>query len=234
MSARGQAVSAADLSERVLNMQKPPMSLAEKAYTVIEEMIVTLQLAPGTVFSEAELSRQIDIGRTPLREALQRLTAERLVVTMPRRGMMVTEVNITEQLALLETRRVLDHLIATRAAKRATDKHRQELGDLATALTAAAAENHTDDFMRFDRECDRVLEEASRNAFAAQACAPLHAHCRRFWYAYQNNGDLNQSAALHSALMARVSEADPEGAGEASDKLMNYLEEFTRSALDLY
>lgn len=221
-------------SERVLDMQKPPLSLAEKAYTVIEEMIVTLKLAPGTVFSEAELSRQIDIGRTPLREALQRLTAERLVVTMPRRGMMVTEVNITEQLALLETRRVLDHLIATRAAKRATDKHRQALKDLAEALTAAAAENHTSEFMRLDRECDRVLEEASRNSFAAQACAPLHAHCRRFWYAYQNNGDLNQSAALHSALMNHVATGNHEEAGSASDTLMNYLEEFTRSALDLF
>ncbi|WP_207862808.1 GntR family transcriptional regulator [Acanthopleuribacter pedis] len=215
-------------------MQKPPLSLADKAYTVIEEMIVTLNLAPGTVFSEAELSRQIDIGRTPLREALQRLTAERLVVTMPRRGMMVTELNITEQLALLETRRVLDHLIATRAAKRATAKHRDELKTLAQALTSAAADKNTAEFMRLDRECDRVLEEASRNSFAAQACAPLHAHCRRFWYAYQNNGDLNQSAALHSALMTHVANDDPEGAGKASDTLMNYLEEFTRSALDLY
>ena len=86
-------------------MSKPSMSLAEKAYDRVEEMIVTLELEPGSVFSEVELSKRIEIGRTPLREALQRLSADRLVKTMPRRGMVVTEINIREQLALLETRR---------------------------------------------------------------------------------------------------------------------------------
>ncbi|QTD47559.1 GntR family transcriptional regulator [Sulfidibacter corallicola] len=215
-------------------MQKQPSSLAEKAYSVIEEMIVTLKLAPGTIFSEAELSREINIGRTPLREALQRLTSERLVVTMPRRGMMVTEVNITEHLALLETRRVLDRLIATRAARRATPEHRAQLADLAANLAAAARTQHTAEFMRYDRECDQVLEDASRNPFAARACAPLHAHCRRFWYLYQGNGDLGQSATLHAKLMDTVAEGNEEAAAAASDQLMDYLEQFTRAALEMF
>jgi DNA-binding GntR family transcriptional regulator len=61
----------------------PPPTLADQAYDAVEALIVTLELAPGSVFSEAELSERVGIGRTPLREALLRLTAERLVVSLP-------------------------------------------------------------------------------------------------------------------------------------------------------
>ena len=95
-------------------------SLADQAYNLVERMIVTLELIPGAVFSESELSEQIGIGRTPLREALQRLASDRLVVALPRRGMMVTDIHVTEYLALLDTRRVLDRLIVVRACRRST------------------------------------------------------------------------------------------------------------------
>lgn len=58
-------------------------SLAEQAYDAVERMIVTLDLAPGSVFTEAELAESIGIGRTPLREALQRLAAAHLVQALP-------------------------------------------------------------------------------------------------------------------------------------------------------
>ena len=64
----------------------PAQSLTDRAYAELEEMIVTLKLAPGAAVSEAELSSHLGIGRTPIREALQRLARERLVVILPRRG----------------------------------------------------------------------------------------------------------------------------------------------------
>jgi DNA-binding GntR family transcriptional regulator len=82
-------------------------SLTERAYRQIEELIVTLQIPPGTVVSEASLSERLAIGRTPIREALQRLARERLVVVLPRRGIMVSEINVRTQLRLLEVRREL-------------------------------------------------------------------------------------------------------------------------------
>src|SRR5262249_44464891 len=95
-------------------------SLTEKAYRQIEELIVTLQIPPGTVVSEAQLSERLAIGRTPIREALQRLARERLVVVLPRRGIMVSEINVRTQLRLLEVRRELERLIARSAARRAS------------------------------------------------------------------------------------------------------------------
>jgi DNA-binding GntR family transcriptional regulator len=208
-------------------------SLAEEAYVRLEEMIVTLELQPGSVHSEADLSRTIGIGRTPLREALQRLQAQRLVTTLPRRGVVISEINIVDYLTLLETRRVLDRLIATKAARRATPEQREVLRRRAASMAKAAARGDMPEFMRLDTEFDHLVEAASRSAFALQASVPLHAHCRRFWYLYRHNGDLPRAAELHAALMEAVAVGDEEAAGNASDALVDYLDEFARTALDL-
>ncbi len=209
-------------------------SLADQAYTLIEEMIVTLKLPPGHVFSESDLSIQTGIGRTPIREALQRLASGHLVATIPRRGVMVTEVNITEHLAILETRRVLDRLIAVKAARRASADQCDLIRELALAIRKAAGEEDIPEFMRLDREFDQQVGEASRNLYATRACAPLHAHCRRFWYLNRHNGDLTRSAALHGALMFAVADRNEAEAATCSDRLIDYLETFTRAELDLF
>ena len=208
-------------------------SLAEQAYRVVEELIVTLALPPGHVFSEGELSQQINIGRTPLREALQRLAADHLVKALPRKGMMVSEINITDHLAMLETRRVLDRLVVSRAARRATDEQGEQLASIRQEMDAAAAGGDIAAFMRLDRSCDDVLEAASRNPFAAQALTSLHAHCRRFWYQYQHEGDIATSASLHTKMIDAVLSRDEENAADAADAIIDYLENFTRQALDL-
>jgi DNA-binding GntR family transcriptional regulator len=209
------------------------LSLGDEAYIRLEEMIVTLELQPGSVFSESDLSRKVRIGRTPLREALQRLQAQRLVTTLPRRGVVVSDINIVDYLALLETRRVLDRLVATKAARRATPEQRRALEKTAQAMAVAAARGDMAEFMRLDTVFDRLVEAASRSAFALQASVPLHAHCRRFWYLYRHNGDLPRAAELHAAMMNAVAAGDEAAAGAASDTLVDYLEEFARTALDI-
>jgi DNA-binding GntR family transcriptional regulator len=208
-------------------------SLADEAYARLEEMIVTLQVQPGTVLSESDLSKRVGIGRTPLREALQRLQAHRLVTTLPRRGVVVSDINIVDYLALLETRRVLDRLVATKAARRATPAQREALRKTASGMQRAAAREDMNEFMRLDTAFDQLVEAAARSAFALQASVPLHAHCRRFWYLYRHNGDLPRAADLHAGLMEAVAAGDEDAAGQASDALVNYLEEFARTALDL-
>ncbi len=201
-------------------------SLAAQAYDTVEAMIVTLKLPPGTVFSEAELREQVGFGRTPLREALQRLTSDRLLVTMPRRGMMVTAIDLVDFHALLETRRALDGLIAARAARRATPIQHEAFAAQLDAMQQAAAVGDLDAFMLADRAADEVLAAAAQNPFAAQAVAPLHAHCRRFWYAHQHNGDLARSADLHQHVLAAVRARDPRMAEAATDTLIDYLDAF--------
>ncbi len=210
------------------------MSLADQAYDLLEERIVTLALEPGQVLSEVALRDELGIGRTPLREALQRLAADRLVLILPRRGMMIANINITDHLALLETRRVLDRLIAERAARHATTDQREALRMCAEAMNKAGKAEDLPGFLRQDQVFDRLLAEAAKNPFAVDAVRPLHTHCRRFWYAYRDQGDLGYSVSLHTKLMQAVIDGDVPAAGAASDALVHYLITFTRTPLDAY
>jgi DNA-binding GntR family transcriptional regulator len=211
-----------------------PTSLAEKAYAQLEEMIATLELRPGSVVTEGELASRLRIGRTPLREALQRLAAVRLLTTLPRRGLVITEVNLTDHLGVLETRRVLDRLIAVGAARRATPQQRQSLSEFAALMEQAAGSGNITEFMLLDQDFDELMAGASHNPAASTAIAPLHVHCRRFWYLYKHQGDLQRSARLHEELITAVVQGDEERAARASDELMHYLEDFTRAAFELY
>src|SRR5256884_312360 len=144
-------------------------SLTDLAYAHLEELIVTLKLAPGAVVSESDLSELTGIGRTPIREALQRLAREKLVSILPRRGIVVTEINVGNQLRLLEVRRELERLIARSAARRATDAERQRFQDLARLFERSARANDDVTFMRTDREFNTLCSAAAHNEFAAGA-----------------------------------------------------------------
>ena len=91
-------------------------SLTDRAYRELEEMIVTLQLEPNAVLSETALSQDLGIGRTPIREALQRLAREGLVMILPRKGILVSEINPRKQLLLLAVRREIERLLARASA----------------------------------------------------------------------------------------------------------------------
>jgi len=209
-------------------------SLADRAYQQLESMIVTLQLQPGSIVTEGELGTLLGIGRTPLREAIQRLAAQRLVSTLPRRGLTISEINLADHLGVLETRKALDRLIASGAARRAMPDQRERLKEFAHLMEHAAATENLTEFMRLDRDLDLLMADASHNAAASHALGPLHTHCRRFWYWYRHQGDLPKAAELHEALILAVVEGNEEAAAAASDELLAYLEQFTRSAIDIY
>src|ERR1700761_2941659 len=150
-------------------------TLTDRAYRELEEMIVTLQLSPGTVLSEQVLALRLKIGRTPIREALQRLARDGLVVIMPRRGIMVSEINLRLQLRLLEVRRELERLMAGLAAERATPEERREFAEMAEAMLAAAARSDDIAFMRLDQRFNMMVAEAARNEFARRSMGLMNA-----------------------------------------------------------
>ncbi len=210
----------------------PAQSLTDRAYAEIEEMIITLRLAPGSAISESDLSAHLGIGRTPIREALQRLARERLVSIFPRRGIIVTEINVASQLRLLETRRELERLIARSAARRATDDERDRFRALAAAFEAAAKANDDVTFMRIDRDFNVLCSAASHNEFAAGAMSLMHSLSRRFWYLhYKQAADMPLTAKLHADIARAIAAGDEDRAAKASDRLLNLIEKFTRSTV---
>jgi DNA-binding GntR family transcriptional regulator len=211
---------------------EPGASLSERAYRRLEEMIVTLQLAPGSVVSETALSKRLGIGRTPIREALQQLARERLVVVLPRRGIMVSEVNVRTQLRLLEARRELERLIARRAARRASEAERTRFREVADGMEDAARKNDDIGFLRLDHEFNGLTLKASRNEFAAGAMTLMQGLSRRFWYIHHKEvADLLITARLHAEIARAIAASDEGRAGQASDKLIDYVEKCARATV---
>lgn len=207
-------------------------SLTEKAYAQLEEMIVTLKLDPGSTLSEADLVSRLDIGRTPVREALHRLSREGLVLILPRKGVLVTEINPAKQLLALELRREQERLMARTGAIRATDEERKEFRRIAKGMKQASSKSDDLKFMRHDGELNRLVARACHNEYAARAMQALQGLSRRFWYVhYKSAADMPLCARLHGELAMKIADGDASGAAEASDRLLDYVEDFTKLTL---
>lgn len=213
--------------------RRPAETLTERAYRALEEAIVTLALPPGEVVSEAQLAARLEIGRTPIREALQRLAREGLVRILPRRGVVVAAVEVGEQLRLLEVRREIERLVARTAARRASAPQRERFLELAAAMDQAVADNDETAFLRLDQALNQAVLAAARNEFATAAMALMHGLSRRFWFIHwRRSAELAPSAEVHAALARAIAAGEAEAAAAASDRLMDYIEAFTRTTLD--
>jgi DNA-binding GntR family transcriptional regulator len=207
-------------------------SLTDQAYTILEEMIVTLKLPPGAAVSEARLSQVLGIGRTPIREALQRLARERLVTILPRRGIIVSEINVKSQLRLLEVRREVERLIARSAARLALPAERARFVEIARIFEQSAKTNDETTFIRVDREFNELCSTAARNEFGAGAMTLMHSLSRRFWFIhYQEAADMPATAKLHANIARAIAKGDEEAAGRALDRLIDEIDKFTRATV---
>ena len=209
-------------------------TLTDRAYRLIEELIVTLALPPETILSEQSLAQRLGIGRTPIREALQRLARDGLVVILPRRGILVSQINLKTQMRLLEVRRELERLMARGAAERATPEEIAKFAGIARDMRAASDQADDLTFMRLDRSLNELVSQAARNEFAARAMGLMHGLSRRFWYQhYREAGDLPLSARLHADLAEAIAKCNADAAGKASDKLIDYIESFARKTIEM-
>lgn len=205
---------------------------ADVAYDVIEALISTLKLAPGSPIVEAELVELSQLGRTPVREALLRMVAIGLIDQQPRRGLVVSSIDLADHLDVIQTRRVLERLIAACAARRATAAQREEILRRAECMVQAAQGGQLDDYMRADHELDQINHQASQNYSAVQCVLPLIVKCRRFWYAYQHEGEIKEGARHHLSLAQGIASANEKAAMQGADQLMDYLEKFARRIIN--
>lgn len=207
-------------------------SLTDQAYSTLEEMIVTLKLPPGAAVSEAGLSEALGIGRTPIREALQRLARERLVTILPRRGIIVSEINVKSQLRLLEVRREVERLVVRSAARRAQPEERARFAEIARIFEKSARSNDETTFIRTDREFNDLCTQSARNEFGTGAMMLMHSLSRRFWFIhYKQAADMPATAKLHADIARAISQGDERAAADALDRLIDEIEEFTRATV---
>ncbi|MDT8991272.1 GntR family transcriptional regulator [Curvibacter sp. APW13] len=214
--------------------ERPPIKLraADQAYEAIEVLISTLRLEPGSPIVEADLVAMTSLGRTPVREALLRMVSIGLIQQQPRRGLVVSNIDLADHLDVIQTRRALERLIAACAARRATAMQRQEVLRRAQAMVDAAAQGDLDAYMQADHALDVVIHLASQNQSAVQCVLPLIVKCRRFWYAYQHEGEIAEGARHHLALAQGIASANESAAMLGADQLMDYLEKFARRVIN--
>lgn len=210
---------------------RPPAvraTLADEAYLRLEELIVTLKLEPGRVVSEQELGDLLGIGRTPIREALHRLATQRLIRVLPRLGVVISDIDVKGQLRLLEVRRELERLLCRSASRRANPAQRAGFQELQRAFEACARSGDAERFMQEDRRFNELCLHAARNEFAASALAMMNSLSRRFWFLhYRQAADLPLTARLHAAVAAAIAQGQPDAAAQASDRLLDAIEQFT-------
>jgi len=216
----------------------PKRRAADVAYDAIESLISTMRIEPGSPVVEGELVELTGLGRTPVREALLRMTAIGLITQQPRRGLLVSNIDLADHLDVIQTRRVLEDVIARCSARRASTAQRKEIVRCAVdALRAermvkAAERGNLTEYMRADHELDLINHLACQNKSAVNAVVPLIVQCRRFWYAYQHQGDIVAAAHAHLQLAEGIATGHEDDAVTGANKLLDYLEAFARRIID--
>ncbi|MDQ0092874.1 GntR family transcriptional regulator [Paeniglutamicibacter psychrophenolicus] len=201
------------------------MTKADDAYVLLAEMIEVGRLSPGDFHTESGLVEELGIGRTPLREAVQRLDRDRLVRIRPGRGIEIPTNSVEDQLRRLEVRRAVEPLAVALACERATPGELAAVGVLADELVEI---NGLEAYVAAVRDTHRLLCEAAHNEYLSDTMTPLQGLSRKFWLAHvlDPEAEVGAGKELHLALLRHMVARDAEAAATASIRLNDYLVEF--------
>lgn len=204
--------------------------VATRAYRVLEHMIVTLELAPSSFVTEGALIERLGFGRTPVREAIQRLAWEGLLDVRPRAGIAVAPLHPGDWLRVIDARRGIEVVLARSAARFVTREAADLFHEAALAMQKAVISGNVLSFIQADKQLDEALAIAADNPFAARVAAPLQTHSRRFWFRYKADTGLAESAEHHVALIRSILDGDEEAAAKDAKKLMALLRHHAEAA----
>lgn len=207
--------------------------ISDTAYTAIQHLIVTGKLRGGSMISENDLREQLNCGRTPIREALQRLQLEGFVDIHPRRGALVTTFDIHKQLELLELRRPLEDLMVRLAAMRADHDERDEMIVLANNLQTAVRSGDRDRYFDINKQTHEIEARAAKNSMLQKSIGQVHLLSRRFWYSFiTGNETFSIAAEHHCAVLRAIAAGQPDIAAAHAIDLLDHLEKVTRETID--
>ena len=208
-----------------------PLSSAEQTYRQLEQKIVLTELKPGMMYTEMELARLLDAGRTPVREALQRLAGEGLVAIIQRRGVQITEIDLDVQLDLLEVRRPIQNLAAECAANRASDIERQQLLQFSEELALDVNRPPQDRAHALNRvrRAHELVIAAGHNPFVERSLRVVKGLSQRFWVHHLKPDDYKPGIDAHIKILRAAASGDAAAAIAASNRHMDYLEAFARA-----
>jgi len=206
-------------------------SLADRAYYRLRELIVSLELAPGSIVDERELQTRLGIGRTPVREALRALARENLVEVHARRGMFVSSVEVGDLAALSEVRETLEGFAAGLAAERRTADDLVETTSLLTELAAHATLDERA-LIELDQRLHRHVWRCTHNTFLEETLDGYYVLTLRIWFmALDRVARLDEAVHEHRELLEAISGGDADRAEQAMRRHVLGFESAIRAVL---
>jgi DNA-binding GntR family transcriptional regulator len=193
------------------------------AYLALEHLIVTLALKPGALVTEKQLIELAGHGRTPVREAIQKLAWQGLITIRPRVGLQVAEISPDDHANVMQVRRELEPLAAALTAEHADRQQRAALVECARMMSDCAITGDLAGFFAADKNFDEILEDACPNEFITAALAPVQTHSRRLWYSSASPARMDRSISLHVSVIRAIQQAKPIEAAAAMAALIDYL-----------
>lgn len=203
---------------------------AGRAYRALERMIATLELPPSSTTTEGALIEKLDLGRTPVREAIQRLAWEGFIIVRPRSGLQVAALNVADWPLVIDARTGIEQVLARGAANNITEKIAVRLREASQDMENATSSQDVLAFMAADKMFDELIAHASGNIFAVRVAGPLQTHSRRFWYRYQSENGLPQVAGQHIRLIEAILKRDADKASAEMSDLLNFQRELATKA----
>lgn len=203
---------------------------AARAYRALERLIVTLDLAPGSVTTETALVERVGLGRTPVREAIQRLSWEGLMEIRPRAGIAVAALHVGDWRKVIDARRGVEILLARQAARNVANEAAEQFREAALAMQRAVINGNVIFFLEADKALDEAMAFAAENPYASRLAAPLQTHSRRFWFRYKSDTGLTEAAEHHVGIIKAILDRDEEAAGKEAKRLMALLRSHAEAA----
>jgi GntR family transcriptional regulator, rspAB operon transcriptional repressor len=207
-------------------------SQSDHAYRDIRALIVTLELAPGSLLSEPDLQQRLGLGRTPIREALRTLAHERLVDVYPRRGMFVAALDPRDLAALSEVREQLEPYAARLAAQRRTVEDLEVIDDLLAAIDTNAHDPDMRILIELDQRIHHHVYRCAHNDFLQGVCIEHYMHALRIWFlALDRVSHLGDAVAEHRDLLVAIREGDADRAAQVMSSHVTGFEAEVRRAI---
>lgn len=210
-----------------------PVSMAQLAYTNIREKLVMLDISPGEPIDEKWEAARLGVGRTPVREALKRLEADRLVVAYPRRGTFASDVRISDLALIAEVRARLEPFAARCAAERRKPSTAEELGELRDEVEGEAlATRNPRALVELDKRAHTAVYQAAENPFLEETLLRYFHLATRIWCLFLDRlPDLSEHVKEHATLLEAVLDGDADRAERLSRRHIVGFEQAIRSVI---
>jgi DNA-binding GntR family transcriptional regulator len=206
--------------------------LADRAYVELRDRIVTLRIPPGAPIDEDLLGQELEMGRTPVREAIKRLALENLVTVFPRRGTFASEINITDLADVSDVRSQLEGHAAYRAAERITDAQRAELEELLEELGRSRGSDDLERLMALDARVHRFIYSCTGNSYLEETLTRYFNLSLRIWHLVLDRvPHLFARVHEHDGVLRAIAAGDAAGAREILSEHIATFEREIRTVL---